>query len=83
MADVFHPAISAWLTDIDRQGKSALTCASYRRALANFVHCAPTITKHDSSHIKFGMSHVSVSEPFDLQVFATRSDFLHIEPLKH
>jgi site-specific recombinase XerD len=38
MADVLHPAIVAWLTDIDRQGKSALTCAGYRRALANFVH---------------------------------------------
>ena len=38
MADVLHPSVTAWLTDIDRQGKSALTCAGYRRALANFVH---------------------------------------------
>ncbi len=37
MADVLPPAITAWLTEIDRQGKSALTCAGYRRALINFV----------------------------------------------
>jgi site-specific recombinase XerD len=38
MADVLHPSVTAWLDDLDRQGKSALTCASYRRALVNFVH---------------------------------------------
>jgi len=38
MADLLHPAITAWLADLDRQGKSTLTCAGYRRALANFVH---------------------------------------------
>ncbi len=38
MADLLYPTVSAWLDDLDRQGKSALTCAGYRRALANFVH---------------------------------------------
>jgi site-specific recombinase XerD len=38
MADLFHPAITAWLDDLDHQGKSALICAGYRRALVNFVH---------------------------------------------
>jgi site-specific recombinase XerD len=38
MADVLPPSVTAWLTEIDHQGKSALTCAGYRRALANFVH---------------------------------------------
>ena len=31
-----HPTIRQWLTDLDRQGKSELTVAGYRRALIHF-----------------------------------------------
>jgi site-specific recombinase XerD len=32
-----HPTTNQWLTDLDRQGKSELTQATYQRALAHFV----------------------------------------------
>jgi site-specific recombinase XerD len=37
MPSLAHPTISDWLANLDRQGKSHHTCASYRRALAHFT----------------------------------------------
>ena len=37
MPSLPHPTISDWLANLDRQGKSHHTCASYRRALAHFT----------------------------------------------
>ena len=37
MTKLPHPVVSQLLAELERQGKSHLTCASYRRALAHFV----------------------------------------------
>ncbi|MFQ5614190.1 MAG: tyrosine-type recombinase/integrase [Anaerolineae bacterium] len=37
MTEVPHPTVAAWLADLDRQGKSPLTQANYRRALVHFA----------------------------------------------